>query len=217
MLFNVYLSLLFLCFVTGILAVYFNRRRPFYIKLFAWFIFMTLVIESTQKFFLHKYMQGLYNFYWLLSFAFFGYLLYQIIQSKPMKRIILIAEYVFLPTCLISIFYFGGFNHFHAINYLPGAILLILFSAYFLYELFFNSLNTKLIQEPTFWIALGILLFHSCSASIILAFDFSRQFLRVELKLLNSILLTINLLYYSLFTIAFLCVIKFPPKTSANN
>jgi hypothetical protein len=179
-----------------------------YLKLFAWFVFITMVIEIAQKFFLHNYEQAFYNFYSLLEFIFLGYLLYQIVESGFIKRLILLTEYVYLPATLIDIFFIRGINHFHTITYLLGAVLLILFSVYFLYELFFKKLDVTSIKESSFCIVLGILLFHSCSAAIMLTVDFLNKFLPEEIRLLNKVMLAINLLYYSLFIIAFLCIPK---------
>ena len=94
MLFVIYLSLLFLCAATGIFAGYYRRNVPFYLKLFAWFVFVTLVIEIPQKYFFHNYVQGFYNVYSLLEFAILGYLLYQVVESESIKRVILLAEYI---------------------------------------------------------------------------------------------------------------------------
>jgi hypothetical protein len=209
MLFEIYLVLLFICFITGLISVYKARSVPRYLKIFPWFIFITLVIEIIQKFFFHKYVQAFYNLYSVLEFICLGYLLYQIIESESIKRFILLAEFIYLPASLIDIFFIRGINHFHTITYLPGAILLVFLSACFLYELFFKKPDIDPIKESPFWITCGMLLFHSCSASIILVTDFLSKFSHEETRLLNKLMLAINLLYYSLFTIGFLCILGF--------
>lgn len=209
MLFIIYLILLTICFVIGFVALFLNKRSPLHIKLFPWFIFITWVVEVNVKYWLAKYTTQFYTFFTVLDFIFFSFLLHQIVQNKKVKRVIVYATYGFLPAILINIFFVAGINRFHTLTFIIGCALLAFFSAYYLYELILKNPAVKPFTEASFWIVSGILLWHSCAAPILLTMEFLHQFSNVDLNSLNIFFTCINYLYYTLFNIAFLCLLKF--------
>jgi hypothetical protein len=210
MLFNIYLAVLFICFITGVVSVYYNRKAPLYLKLFPWFILITFVVEKVAIYLAYttRNNNAVYNFYSILEFAFFVFLIYNCIQNKRIRRVIVFTACLFLPFMLANIFFIKGIHHFETITFLPGSGLLILFSSACLYELFFKSSVKTPFKEPAFWIAVGILLFRSCTAPLFLVQGFGKQFTFKQLLLIGQFIIIINLIYYSLFTIAFLCNLK---------
>ena len=140
-----------------------------------------------------------------------NFLLYQIIQNKLIRRIIVYMQWAYVVVVLINSFFIQGINQFNATSYLVGSGLLVFFSSYYLYELFFKNPSLKPLNEASFWVALGILIFHSCSCAILLALDYLSSFSRNEIKLLAHFTQALDLVYYSFFIISFLCIIKFPP------
>lgn len=209
MLFRVYLALLFICFITGAVSIYNTKNLPRYLKVFPWFIFLTFLIEISGKYLFPSKSGPIYNTYALVEFIFFGIVLYHIIPNKLIKRSIIYSECVYLIITFINNCFIQGINQFNATTYLLSAVLLVFFSSYYLYELFFRNAALKPLNEASFWIAVAILLFHSCSCPIVVAMDHIPLFSLRNLRLINNILLAIDLLYYSLFIIAFFCILKF--------
>jgi hypothetical protein len=209
MLFRVYLALLFICFITGAVSIYSTKNLPRYLKVFPWFIFLTFLIEICGKYLFPSKTGPIYNTYALVEFIFFGIVLYHIIQNKLIKQSIVYSQCVYLLMAFINSCFIQGISQFNSISYLLSAVLLVFFSSYYLYELFFKNAVLKPLNEASFWIAVAILLFHTCSCPIVVVMDYLPLFSLQNLKLINSILLAIDLLYYSLFIIAFLCLHKF--------
>lgn len=214
MLFYIYLIVLLSCFIIGIAINYFSKPVPLYLKLFPWFIFITFVVEIIAEYLAYtvRNKNAVYNFYSILEFTFLVFLIYNYIQNKRIRRVIVYVICVYLPVMLVNIFFIQGIHHFHTITFLPGSLLLILFSAWCLYELFFKNPAKAPFKQPAFWIATGILLFRSCSVPIFLVLEFGRQFTFKESVLISQFMLAINLIYYSLFSIAFFCNLSKRPR-----
>jgi len=215
MLFNIYLIVLFICFCIGLRSVYYYRNIPLQLKLFPWFIFLTFIIELIAK---HSPIQQqivLYNFFTAFEIVFLFYLLHGFLVTKWIRRALVYLIVIYPIAAAIYILLFHGIYQFHTITFLIGSVLLMFFSSYSLYELFFKKKITKPSEDPSFWSALGILFFYSGSVSIALTCEFLELFSKTEIRLLNTLLLYINLLYYSLFAIAFLCIPKLQKAQSA--
>jgi len=208
MLLNIYLIVLFICFCIGLGSVYYNRNVPLRLKVFPWFIFLTFVVELIAKWSTIPQQAVIYNVFTVFEFVFLFYMLYGFLAHKWIKRSLFYVNFVYPIGALINVFFIHGVYQFHTNTFLIGSVLLIFFSSYYLYELFFKKKNMKPFEHPYFWVALGILLFYSCTASMVLTFDSWQLFSPADRKLVNSILLYINMVYYSLFAIAFLCIPK---------
>jgi len=209
MLFKIYLILLFTCFIIGVIAVYRTKSAPRYLKLLPWFILITFIAEVLGGY-VFKYKNGpVYNSFALIEVTFLNYLFYQLIQNKLIRRMIIYMQCAFSVVVLVNSFFIQGISKFNATSYLLGSGLLIFFSGYYLYELFFKNPSLKPFNKPSFWIATGILVFHASSCSVLLAVDHVSSFSKYEIKLIAWFIQTLDILYYSLFIIAFSCILKF--------
>src|SRR6266540_2139101 len=205
MLFYIYWSVLFICFIIGIVSNYFSKLVPLYLKILPWFIFLTLLIEISGVYLSFKYGRDLYfyNIFHILEFLFYGYIFYQMSQNPIIKRAIIYSGCFYLSITLIS-FFIQPISDFHNWSFFTGAFLLVFISAWYLIE-FFKESQSNPFGHTSFWIGCGILFFYSCAIPIHLFLNLMTNFYQAELNIMSNILLLINIVYYSLFAVGFVC------------
>lgn len=191
--------------------LFFNRNKDkTYLKWFPFFLVLSVVVETYGNYLSSLNIDNtrLYNFFSSAEFIFYFFILYHIIRSGRVKRIIFIIACVFVPLDLINIFFVQGLDNFHTVTYSLGCVLIIAPSIYYFYELFRLPKLISLMREPSFWIVSGLLFFYCCSfpyfAFTGLLYD-AAPFIMNNFSMIISIL---NILLYSLFTIAFICRIR---------
>lgn len=192
------------------LTLYFQREAPRYLKLFPIFLLLTLLVELTG-FLLTRYKIDnvfLYKIFIAIEFEFYLYTLYGIIRSKKFKKVILYALctyplITFINTWLVDL------NAFNSVSYSVGCLLVVLSCIYYFFELFRLPKAVNLSREPAFWICTGLLFYYSCSFPLYGLYNFLFTASGIILRNLGFILTLLNVILYSLFTIAFLCRINF--------
>src|SRR5690348_14855417 len=123
------------CFLTS-LIVYFQKNVPSYLKFFPPFLLAHIVMNYLlyEEALLYKNNQDLYNLWSIMSFTFWFFILWQIIYSKKIKRIVFFSACFYPIITLINIWYHGA-KAFSSINFDLGSILIIVFASYYFYEL----------------------------------------------------------------------------------
>jgi len=189
---------------------------PVYMKFLPAFLFLTFILEVIGW---QLGQQGInnsiyYNFYSILTFIYYMYIIHQILRSGWVKRIIVICMIVYPVIALVNIFFIQGPHVFHTMTYSVGSLLTIIFCVYFFYELFRIPHSISLKKHPGFWIVTGLLFFNACTLPFIGLANYIYQFSPILINYLQSILSFLNVLLYLLFTIAFLCRISFQRSMS---
>lgn len=186
------------------LTVFFNKATPRYIKLFSPLLLITCIVETIGCLYNVTYKKGvacMFNYYMLLEFVFFFFVLYHIIQHPRLKMIIAGAGAVHFVVRLISII--PNPYRFHTYTYSIGAMLLVFFCVYYFYEFFKAESVRNLRREPAFWICLSILVFFSCTLPIWTTWVL--HLTETEKVLFTTILSITNYVMYTLFIVAFWC------------
>lgn len=124
---------------------------------------------------------------------------------------ILLGYFVF---ALFNLFFYQGLWNFNSISYAVGCLLVVSFAVYYFYELFRLTKVVKLIREPSFWINTALLINFTCSFPLITSLNFLGEIQYIILSNLQSIIMVMNIFMYSLFTIAFICQIRYRKSTS---
>jgi hypothetical protein len=201
-----YIYFLILSAIVGI-SVYFQRPAPLYMKLFPFFLIITIAVEFVGMWMFREYgsNMALYNFYIVVNFCFFQFVLRDIISDPIFKRISLYAILLYGLLAFANIFYGQGLNVWNSVSYAMGSLLVVAFCIYYFFELFKRPKSTKLTKEPAFWIVSGLLFFYCCSFPFLGLNNIVQTLPVVILLNLKFILSVLNVLLYLLFTIAFLC------------
>jgi hypothetical protein len=192
------------------LSGYFQKEVPRYLKLFPLFLVLTLSVEC-YGFWLAYYKKNnivLYNVYAILNFSFYLFVLKEVITTPRIKKIIFYAILGFIFFALYNIIFFQHLHNWNSVNYMFGCLLVVAFCIYFFYELFRKPKSTKLSKEPAFWICSGLLFFYCSSFPFLGLNNFLQNIPSILMRNLGYILTVLNILLYTLFTIAFLCRLK---------
>jgi ABC-type dipeptide/oligopeptide/nickel transport system permease component len=87
-------------------------------------------------------------------------------------------------------------------------MIIILLCIYYFYELFLMPRFVTLLQQPSFWICTGLLFFYACSFPVFGFTNFVGSLPKVIRHNLAFLLYVLNVLLYSMFSIAFLCRLR---------
>lgn len=196
------------------LLVYSKRSSSFYLKLFPPFLLITVLIEYLGVYLVNKGKETflLYNFFTGFEFCFYLFILSYIVKKAKAGRIILYTLFSYFFVTLINILFIQT-NGFHSITYSLGCLLIVVFCIYYFYELFRRSTSITLTKEPAFWICSALLFYYCCSFPLFGAANLLYNLPRILLYNMQNIVNVMNILLYSLFTIAFLCRIRIPKYT----
>ena len=198
-----------LCLLASI-TLFFQASAPRYLKTFPFFMLITLIVEITAWLLLQYKINVTLLYIVFTSFEFMFYLFviaYSIYNLKVRKIILwLLAVY---PVLVLLNRLFIQQKSFHTITYSIGCLLVVAACIFYFFELFQSTHSVNLIKEPAFWICSGLLFFYCCTFPLIGLWNYLHNLPGIILKNLNDILTFLNILLYSLFSIAFLCRLRY--------
>lgn len=205
-LYVLYLVLLIVCAVTGIIC---TRRLRFAfspIKLLPWFILLTLISELTGLWWAIQFGNNhkVYNIYQVVQFVFFCYILTCMIGNIRVRRFLTGLSILFSVFAILNIAFIQGMAHFNTVNYFGGAVIVSFFSGYTLSELFKKAVTESPFKMPSFWIGGSMLVLNSCMIPLVLPATLDMRFTPGETRIWLSLIMLVNYISYTMFTIAFL-------------
>ncbi|WP_431294140.1 hypothetical protein [Pedobacter sp. P26] len=194
-------------------------------KWFSVFLLATMVVEWLAvgwKLFFHqgpywdfpKSNLWIYNLYIIPEYLFYLVFFCKMLESQKIKKAMWPFGLLYFLFAVINVGFVQGLAKLNTYTIIFGGLItVVLSSAYFLQEL--NRKNPQLVhKQPLFWIATGVLVFHSVSLPNFIFMNYlSRTNLPLAIALFN-ILLVLNILMYSFYLIAFLCHKPIPKKLS---
>lgn len=214
MLNSISLFVLMACFVASITA-FFQKNAPFYLRLCPFYLLITILVQQIGNYMSQHHIHNalLYNCYSIFEFMFYFFILREIIQNKKIKTVILFILILYTLMALFNVFYSRAGSAFHSETYAIGCVLIVVLCIIYFVELFQLPKAANLKNEPSFWICTAILFSYVVTFPYWGLVNFTNAAPKIILQNLMSILVIINILSYSLFTIAFLCRIKIRKST----
>jgi len=190
-------------------VIYSQKPAVPYLRFFPAFLFITVVVEIiASQLTANRINTGpYYSYFTAFEFEFYLFTISLIIVRKGMKKLIYLVMVIY-PLATIYNINFGQRDTFASITFAVGCLLIVAGSIYYFLELFQFPKAVNLLKEPAFWICSSLLFFYCCTFPLIGMFNYVRKVSPVIMLHLNFILTYLNVLLYSLFTIAFLCKIK---------
>lgn len=178
-----------------------------YLRMFPPFLMLTLIIEiySSYRGSIGKNNMPVYNFFSVLEFCFYLFVISLIIKNNKVKKVIRISAFIYSAIAIINILFIQGIRSFHTTTYSGGCLLVVTYCIYYFYELFRTPHTGKLEYNPAFWICTGLLFFYCCGFPL---YAFIHYWIHSGGLVINSfemITTILNIFLYCLFTIAFLC------------
>lgn len=195
-------------------TAYFKYPALLYLRLFPIFLGISLGVQLFAPWLVVvlKNNSILFNFYAILNFSFYLFVLGSVISNKQTKNVIFNSIWIFVLLALCNLFFLQGVHHWNSLTYSVGCLLIIAFCIYYFLEIFRLPNATKLYNQPAFWIITGFLFFYACSFPFLgLANFLSNE--GVLIRNLSTILIVLTFLMYLLFAIGFIVRIKFKKNT----
>lgn len=205
-LYVLYLVLLIVCMVTGIVCTRRLKFRFSPIKLLPWFILLTLMSELTALWWAIKFGNNhkVYNIYQIVQFGFFSYILTLMIGNKNARKLLAGLLTLFTAFAILNLAVIQGMAQFNTVNYFGGAVIVSFFSGYSLSELFKKTVSESPFKMPSFWVSGSILVLNSCMIPLLLPATLNLHFTPGETRILYILIMLVNYISYTMFTIAFL-------------
>jgi hypothetical protein len=202
-----YIYFIAISFFASLYAVYYLKLSFSYLKLFPFFLFITLIIEIFQSYLwsIGRNNVAIYNFFSVFEFCFYLGVLSLIIKNAVIKRIAIITIFTYPLIATINILFVQKMTTFHTVTYSIGCLLIVIFCIYYFLELFKLPRFVNLIATPAFWICSGLLFFYCCGFPLFGLINYWQDISKLVVKNFDRIITILNIFLYSLFTIAFLC------------
>lgn len=189
-----------------------KNNNNLYLKLFPFFLIIAVIVELLGPFLLQiKKQQNtllLYNVFGAFEIVFYIWVIREIIRNSKVKKIILFILLLYPLAAFINIFFFQGRHGFHSFTYALGCLLIVISCIYYFYELFLFPHSVNLLRQPAFWICTALLFFYTFTYPIYGLSNLMTSLPKIILINLERIVYLLNVLLYSMFSIAFLCRIK---------
>lgn len=185
-------------------------KQKSYLYYTIYFLMLTLVIELVAAWMSSKNRNTLilYNFFTLFEFLFYLWTLRQIIKKRMVKKLIGYAMVILLIFSLLNIFYIQGIRRFQSYSYSIGSLLIVAFCIYYFYEIFLIPHSINLLRQPPFWICSALLFYYTISFPIFGLTNVVPTLPNVIINNLSTFITILNVLLYSMFSIAFICRFK---------
>lgn len=203
-----------ICLLASIIA-FFQPSTEFYLKIFPIYLIVTMLVE------LFTYYLGthgkrtiiIYNLFSVFEFMFYFFVLMRIITNKKVKRVIKFIIIFYPILALLNYFFLQKSTSFHTMSYTLGCLLIIGLCIIYFVDIFQNPQATSLLKLPAFWVCTAIMFSYCCTFPFFGLLNFFDTVPKIIFNNLRRILSLINILSYTLFTIAFLCRIRIRRST----
>ena len=205
----IYVYFIFFSLLTSLLVYYSSKPIDNYLKLIPPFLLITLLVEILGSYLwsIKKNNLTLYNFFSIFEFCFYLWIVSLIIQKKRVKKTIRIIIILYSISAIVNILFIQGMKTFHTVTYSLGCLLVVIFCIYYFLELFRRPKSEKLYLNPAFWICTALLFFYCCGFPLYaLLIYWDEKIPKLILNNLENIFSILNIVLYTLFIIAFLCL-----------
>lgn len=201
-----YLISIIIAFLTSLTA-YSKDNKVKYLKYFPPFLFLTILVEIAAYLIAVKYgnNQFLYNFFTVIGFTFYFFILREGIKNKRVKKIIRVIMILYIPFALYWIFFVHGVYVFHSISYGIGVLCIILICIYyFRYQFFETPIEEDIKRDPLVFICLGLVIFFALTFTHFSGIHIFQNFSQSFIDGMILVCMISNYALYAFFTTAFL-------------
>ncbi len=183
-------------------TIHFKKYRHSTERFFLYFLWLTIFVEALGAFVNGVLIQNniwVYILFGFVSFTFFFYWYWSILKKPLFKKVIIYLSLLYVIIALKEMFTESWeFNH--VSSFVAGAIVVIIASVLYFYELLNSDKVLNIKYNLRFWIATGLLLFNVGMVPFIV---FSKEF-SVHDILRNIILVSLNIILYSCYSLGFI-------------
>lgn len=187
-----------------------KQPKPNKLSSFTFFLLATTLVELSANYLSSKSISNLslYNLFSIFEFVFYIFTIRQFIRRPLAKKIFIVLMVAYGLAAGINIFLIQGIQVFNSVTYAAGCLLVVLCCAYYFVEILFRPTPVTLVRMPNFWICSGLLFFYAVSFPIYGFTNFVMSLPHALLKNFNLFIQILNIILYTMFSIAFLCRFK---------
>jgi hypothetical protein len=198
-----------ICLLASIIA-FFQPNTELFLKVFPIYLFITMMVEMIT---FRLSAQGrrtiiIYNLFSVFEFMFYFFVLRCIITNKKIKRAINFIMLFYPLLAALNFFFLQKNSSFHSMSYTLGCILIIALCIVYFIDIFQNPQSVSLLKIPAFWVCTAIMFSYCCTFPFFSLLNYFESVPKIIYRNIRWILAVINILSYTLFTIAFLCRIR---------
>lgn len=206
-LFEIEISVALICLLASI-TIFFQSTSELYLKLFPFYFLFGIITESIGEYTAAHNRNNtiLLNIYSVLEFAFYFFVLNQVIRNKRIKKIAIWVLCLYLLYSTLNFFLVPSI--FNSVAYSISCLFLVGFCIYYFVEIFQLPQTGSLWRQSSFWICTAILFSYCCTFPVFAFIVFFHEPPKIIMSNLAGIIRITNIFTYSLYTIAFLCRIK---------
>ena len=210
MLVYIYITFIGIAFLSSLNS--FRLDFPLHLKIFSLLLGCDLLVELSANFFLHLWHfrsnVPLYNAAMLLEFLTYAYFFRTVLTNPLLKRLIDIYMILLPIFWVIVVFYVFGIRHWNSYFSIVGSFFTVCMAAAFYYQLFTAPTLIRLSISPEFWIATALIIFFACNLPYLGTLNYITQKYPALARSFLQLLQILNIIMYSLITLAFLCRIR---------
>lgn len=170
---------------------------------------ITLAVESFSLLLMHplhiRNNMPVYNVFSLVETECYAAYFYGLLQSRRVRKIVLVFMTAFPLAWIFTTFFVFGFNSWNSYGVAIESAFCVAMSVRYLYEVITQTELIRMDNNPDFWIVIGVLTFFVVQLPLVGMLNFMKSNL---LNMAFGFLLKyaiLNLLLYTIFTYAFLC------------
>ena len=184
-----------------------------YLKCLSPILFLTFFLEIFSHFIVKE--KGIeaktfvyYNPLTTIEFVYYLWMIRTIITNRIAKKVFLSLIIIYPIAAGINIFFFQGRTGFHVSTYSFGCLMIVTCCIYYFYELFLIPHSVNPLSQSSFWICTGLLFYYAFTYPMFGLVNLITSLPLVIINNIGNIIYLLNVLLYSMFSIAYLCRIR---------
>jgi hypothetical protein len=203
----IYLAFVGIAFLSSLNA--FRLDFPLQLKVFSLLLGLDFLVEFTSTVLISllriRTNVPLYNCFMLVETMTYAWFFRAILTSRVLKGLIGGFLILFPIFWVIVVFFVFGIYRWNSYVAIIQSLFTVCVAAIFYYQLFTAPTLIRLTTSPEFWIATGLIIFYTCNLPYLGMLNFiTKDYLSLAKSLLK-LLQVLNIIMYSLFTLAYLC------------
>jgi len=212
---DTYLWVLFLSVIIGLGHFYFKKNNT-YLNTLSFFLLYIFIIEKIGEYLSNNYKPNawLYNYSSVTEISYYLWLIGKMFNNRRIYKSFVIIILLNGILSLLNIIFIQGKSGFHSITFGIGSLLLIAACGYYFYRLLQYPKEVSLVKQMEFWICTAILFSFGCGFPIFCMNNFyANKISEAIWPIISALNKIINIVFYTLFIVAFLCKMDFRKRT----
>ncbi len=189
--------------IAAIVGVLNYKKLVFYReKYFLLLLWYTFIVEAVNLILNTCFLINLewwHGIYSVISFLFYFYWYYNVLEKKLVKRIVVFFIVLFTSITLLTYIFPKELSN-QGYSFITGAISLLVLTFFHFYQLLSSNEILVVKNKLSFWVSTGLLLFYMGIIPLILL----SKYLVIEGMSKTIILLSLNIILYGCYIIGFL-------------